>query len=131
MKWYRFFKSSDDGTTVTVSSGVTLVVKSALTAASAAITGAVSAASASITGAIDSATATFSGAATDGVGKLFLTLGVPPTGPTIYFIIGAGFTADGPTPSHAGDIYIDTTAGKMYIAGAATATSDWKLVTSA
>lgn len=63
------------------------------------------------------------------------TLGGPGTGTTggtcnMWTIIGAP-SAVGPTPSYVGDILIDTTNGKMYIAGGVTAYTDWKLVTSA
>ena len=40
-------------------------------------------------------------------------------------------SAVGPTPAVAGDMLIDTKNGKFYIASAAIAYTDWKLVTSA
>lgn len=55
-------------------------------------------------------------------------------GPTTSWLVGACY---GPTPAHKGDILVSTgtagsgSIGKMYIASAATASSDWKLVTSA
>jgi len=54
--------------------------------------------------------------------------GATPVG--IYTLYGAP-SAAGPTPVAAGGILIDTKNGKLYIASAATAYTDWKLVTSA
>lgn len=44
---------------------------------------------------------------------------------------GSTITATSVIPNRIGDIYINYTSGKMYIAGAVAATTDWNLVTSA
>lgn len=48
---------------------------------------------------------------------------------TQWSVSGSGTV--GPTPSHYGDVLISATTGKMYIAGGVSASTDWKLVTSA
>ena len=45
--------------------------------------------------------------------------------------LSSGAGAPSSTPGKVGDLYVDTTAGKLYFAKAATASSDWVLVTSA
>jgi len=133
MKWYRFFKSSDDGTTVTVPAEVTSFV----------VTG-----NSTVTGTTtQTGVATFNstpvikgtiGAVATGATPFsykVATLGGPvaaTTGGTcaIWTIRGAPSPV-GPTPSYIGDILIDTANGKMYIASAVSAYTDWKLVTSA
>lgn len=133
MKWYRFFKSTDSGTTVTVNSSVTtfeiegnLDVTGTTTS-----TGASTLGDATISSATLSSAPTIVGTATSGVGRKIFHASAGTSGPTVDFIIGAGFTAAGATPGNIGDIYINTTTGKMYIASGTSATSDWKLVTSA
>lgn len=39
--------------------------------------------------------------------------------------------ANSTTPNRIGDLLVDFAAGKLYIAGGVSASSDWKLVTSA
>ena len=51
-------------------------------------------------------------------------------GSTIW-TFGSAMGPTVPVPNRIGDILINYSTGKMYIAGAATATTDWKLVTSA
>jgi hypothetical protein len=58
------------------------------------------------------------GAATLGATAVIWTLHGPPS-------------PVGPTPTYIGSILIDTLNGKMYIASAVSAYTDWKLVTSA
>jgi len=48
----------------------------------------------------------------------------------VTFFVTNGI-ANSEIPGRAGDVCIDYAAGKMYIASAATATTDWALVTSA
>jgi hypothetical protein len=50
----------------------------------------------------------------------------------VYMYKWAGMTTlTVPIPHAIGDIGVDTTNGKLYVAGAAAASTDWKLVTSA
>jgi hypothetical protein len=75
-------------------------------------------------------TAEFTGVATFTAAPILPTATVI-GGVTIYTVSN---TANLPTPHRIGDIaiiYASTGAGKMYIAGGVSASSDWKLVTSA
>ena len=60
-----------------------------------------------------------------------MTLGGSGATPIHFWTIYGAPSAVGPTPAVAGDMLIDTKNGKIYIASAATAFTDWKLVTSA
>lgn len=44
---------------------------------------------------------------------------------------GTTITSATDKPNRKGDVYIDITAGKLYVASGTSATTDWKLVTSA
>ena len=137
MKWYRLLKSSDDGTTVTVPSGITLAITDAITAASGAISGTfgVSGIASFVAPVrIVGTRGTIATGASPDAYKV-MTIGNyvgTAAGATcqIWTLYGAP-SQKGPTPAYVGDILIDTLNGKLYIASAVTAYSDFKLVTSA
>jgi hypothetical protein len=52
-------------------------------------------------------------------------------GGTRIFTFGAAMSTVTVVPSRIGDILINTSTGKLYVAGGVAATTDWKLVTSA
>jgi hypothetical protein len=62
--------------------------------------------------------------------KVMTMGGTGATPVSLYTLYGAP-SAAGPTPPVAGCVLIDTKNGKMYLSSAATAWTDWKLVTSA
>ena len=113
------------GSTVTIQSGGALAVAS----------GATQTVAGTSTGIVQQSTATpyFYKVSTFGTGSTVVDFWV---GPTSAWSAGACY---GPTPSHYGDILLSTssTGGslggqpKMYIASAISASSDWKLFTSA
>jgi len=109
MSWLqRLIKKSDDGTTITIgAASLTLTAGSVtLTAGNLVLT----AGNASIGG----------------------TLGVTGIATLNGVAIQSGATINvSPTPACIGDLYIAYTTGKLYIAGGISASTDWKLVTSA
>lgn len=107
MKWYRFFTSSEDGTTVTADSSLTTLAVNALTATS-----------------LKTSTVTAGGQTT---ACPYLVL----PGSARIYVWATMTTTAVPVPHQIGDLGICTGTGKLYIAGAVSASTDWKVVTSA
>jgi hypothetical protein len=136
MKWYRFFKSSDDGKTVTVPSAVpTFVVEGNFQVGGTSTqTGVQTFSAAPVVNAPIALVGTQGVAGPTGASPLsykVMTLGGDGATPISVWTLYGEPSAVGPTPAEAGDILIDTKNGKIYIASAATAYTDFKLVTSA
>lgn len=136
MKWYRLLKSSDDGTTVTVPSVVTTfeVQGNLEVDGTSTQTGVQTFTAAPIVNAPIQLVGTRGVAGPTGASPLayqVAVLGGAGATPIHLWTLYGAPSAVGPTPAVAGDILIDTKNGKIYIASAASAYTDFKLVTSA
>lgn len=114
--------TAESGAAVTIASGATQTIAGTQT-----VTGTLAVnVTPTITGTI--------GAVATGASPLsykIMTVGGSGATPIAWWTLYGAPSPVGPTPAHVGDILLDTKNGKLYVASATSAYTDWKIVTSA
>lgn len=130
---YRLFKRNVDNTLITVDSSVTsgISVPAITVTGTTTQTGVATFTAAPVISNTPAIVGKLGGTSTPYAYKV-MTVGNGSTIIDWWMTVAAKFSSTyGPTPSHIGDVLIVTDAGKMYIASGVSASTDWKLVTSA